>query len=85
MLQLLLDHSVSSDCQSAYSEEAQPATSSLHLAAAHYNLSAAEILLENGADPSIKDGDGSSSLHKAVFRRFSRLVEMLILEHGANQ
>lgn len=47
-----------------------------------YNLEAAEILLDNGADPNIKNNDGKSALHFVM--KYSFLPNIYLLHHLLN-
>ena len=42
-----------------------------------------KLLLENGANPNLKDSGGSTALHSAVFYRKPKICALL-LEYGAD-
>ncbi|OBS63751.1 hypothetical protein A6R68_07710, partial [Neotoma lepida] len=55
----------------------------LLLAIEHNNQKCVSILLKRGADPHMKDFNGNTALHYAVYNGNQKIVNML-LEHRVN-
>ena len=52
-------------------------TTPLHIAAVRGNQGIVDLLLEHGADPSLRDADGNTPLHKAVINSHEKVVRLI--------
>ncbi len=50
----------------------------LHYAVDNEKVNAVRVLLENGADPNLKDKDGLTTLHYAVLVENRKIIELLL-------
>jgi ankyrin repeat protein len=63
--------------------ESEKGFTPLLIAATNGHMAIVRVLLEHGANPNLRNFDGVTALHNAVFEKQMDVVKLL-LEHGAN-
>jgi len=82
ILRALLEAGAKADVRDTIGNSA--ARTPLDVAVRLNNAAAVEVLLKHGADPNVRDADGDTALHSAVYRLADRKIFELLLNYKAD-